>query len=47
MLAAKTERGLAYFKNLFQTKSAASTIADKEVVPLKKYYRTRCDITPE
>lgn len=46
MLIVKTEAGLAYFKQLFQSKSMAHTIADKDAVPLKKYYRARCVVTP-
>lgn len=45
MLAAKTEAGMAYFKNLFLQKSQADTIDAKESIPLKKYYRALCDIT--
>ncbi len=47
MLAAKTEAGMAYFKNLFLQKSEADTIDAKESIPLKKYYHALCDLTPE
>lgn len=46
MLLAKTERGLSYFKELFQQKSLCETLEEKESIPLKKFYRARCDITP-
>lgn len=39
MIVAKTEKGLSYFKNLFQKKSLSERIEDKENVPLKKYYK--------
>lgn len=42
MIIAKTEKGLEYFKNLFQQKSLASSIQQKEQVPLKKFYRAIC-----
>jgi len=37
---------LSHFKNLFQQKSLAKSIQEKENVPLKKYYRAVCQITP-
>jgi hypothetical protein len=43
----KTETWLAHFKSLFQQKSAAATLEEKEATPLKKFYRATCDITPE
>ncbi len=46
MLLAKTEKWLAYFKELFQQKSLCETIQEKESVPLKKFYRADCEITP-
>lgn len=46
MLIVKTERGLKYFKDLFQRKSLAETVAEKEAVPLKKFYRTQVLVTP-
>ncbi len=45
MLVAKTEKWLAYFKSLFQQKSNADTIAEKEAVPLHKYYRAISYVT--
>ncbi len=42
MIVAKTEAWLSYFKNLFQAKSLATTIEEKDTVPLKKFYRARC-----
>ena len=45
MLIVKTEAGLKYFKDLFQRKSLAETIKEKEQVPLKKFYRAQALIT--
>lgn len=45
MIVAKTEKWLAYFKSLFQQKSGAETIAEKESVPLHKYYRAISYVT--
>lgn len=45
MLIVKTEKGLKYFKHLFQSKSLADTIAEKESIPLKKFYRTQVLVT--
>ncbi len=45
MIIVKTEKWLTYFKSLFQEKSLAKTIEDKEQVSLKKYYRANCYIT--
>lgn len=45
MIIAKTERWLAYFKWLFQQKSNADTIAEKEAVPLHKHYKATSYIT--
>ncbi len=47
MIIAKTEKWLAYFKQLFQQKSNANTIAEKEAVSLHKYYKATCYISPE
>lgn len=47
MVIAKTERGMTHFKSLFQQKSAAETIAEKESVPLKKFYQAVCYATPQ
>ncbi len=46
MIVAKTERGLAHFKKLFQAKSESEDIWEKENVCLKKFYRATCEITP-
>ncbi len=46
MIIAKSERGLAHFKHLFQEKSTAKKLADKEAVSLKKFYRAVVSITP-
>lgn len=46
MIIAKTEKGLQHFKQLFQNKSESQTIEEKEAVPLQKFYRTTCEITP-
>jgi len=45
MLIVKTEAGLKYFKDLFQRKSLAETIEEKDQVPLKKFYRAQALIT--
>ena len=45
MLIVKTEAGLKYFKDLFQAKSMATTIEEKDAVPLKKYYRANSIVT--
>jgi len=47
MIVAKTEEWLAYFKKLFQAKSLARSIEDKENVPLKKFYRARAYVTSD
>jgi 23S rRNA pseudouridine1911/1915/1917 synthase len=47
MIIAKTEAWLAYFKGLFQAKSKAITKEAKEAVPLHKYYRAHCLVSPE
>ncbi|MDR0283249.1 MAG: hypothetical protein LBI53_08450 [Candidatus Peribacteria bacterium] len=47
MIIAKTEKGLQHFKYLFQQKSGAQTIAEKEAVPLQKYYKAVCNITSQ
>lgn len=38
MIVAKTEKWLAYFKSLFEKKSLAKSIEEKEKIPLKKFY---------
>ncbi|AHB41137.1 Pseudouridine synthase [candidate division SR1 bacterium RAAC1_SR1_1] len=45
MIVAKTEKGLAHFKKLFQEKSESQEQSDKEAVHLKKFYRATCEIT--
>lgn len=45
MVIAKTERWLSHFKDLFQRKSEAISKAEKEAVPLHKYYRALCHLT--
>ncbi len=47
MIIALSERGLAYFKELFMHKSTMHALAEKEAVPLQKYYRARCAISAE
>ncbi len=47
MIIAKTEKGLQHFKQLFQQKSEAATLTEKEAIPLKKYYSAQCEITPQ
>ena len=44
MIIAKTEEGLAYFKELFKEKSEKESIEEKKKVPLKKWYRAVCEI---
>jgi len=45
MIIAKTEKGLQHFKGLFQAKSEAQTVKEKEAIPLQKRYRATCEIT--
>ncbi len=45
MVIAKTEEWLQHFKWLFQRKSGAETIEEKELVPLKKRYQATCVVT--
>jgi len=47
MIIAKTEKWLAYFKSLFQQKSNADTIAEKEAVSLHKHYRAIAYVTAQ
>ncbi|MCX6823065.1 MAG: RluA family pseudouridine synthase [candidate division SR1 bacterium] len=47
MIIAKTEKGLAHFKNLFDEKTLAEEHADKEKVQLKKFYRATSHLTLE
>jgi hypothetical protein len=47
MIIAKTEKGLSHFKNLFMEKSEKATIKEKKEIPLKKWYRCLCEITPK
>ncbi len=47
MIVAKTERGLAHFTHLFQQKSRAETLEEKEAIPLKKKYLARCEIVSD
>jgi len=47
MILVKTEKGLAHFKKLFQAKSESENIEAKEAVPLKKFYRATCRLTPK
>lgn len=46
MIIAKSECWLAHFKHLFQQKSTAKKITDKEAVHLHKFYRAIVSITP-
>lgn len=46
MLIIKSERWLAHFKELFQQKSLAETLENKELVPLKKFYKAKVQISP-
>lgn len=47
MIVAKTELWLSHFKWLFQQKSLAQDIIEKEKIPLKKQYQAKCYMTPE
>lgn len=47
MIIVKTERGLKHFQRLFHDKSKASTIEEKQLVPLHKRYRATSYILPE
>lgn len=47
MLIVKTEKWLSYFKNLFKHKSESSTIEEKEIVPLKKFYKAQVNVTKD
>ena len=47
MIVAKTEKWLQHFKSLFQEKSESSSLEEKELTPLQKYYRAVCEITPK
>ena len=47
MIIAKTERGLEHFKNLFKEKSEKISFEEKDSVPLKKWYRCVCYLTPK
>lgn len=47
LIIAKTEKGLAHFKQLFQAKSESETIEEKEAAPLQKFYRATCEVTPQ
>lgn len=47
MILAKNESTWRYFKNLFSQKSKKHSIPEKEKVPLHKYYRALCEITPK
>lgn len=45
MIIAKTEQWLAHFKELFQRKSLATSIKEKEEVPLHKFYKASCQLS--
>ncbi len=45
MIIAKTEKGLAHFKQLFKAKSESENLEDKESAPIKKFYRATSIIT--
>ncbi len=47
MILAKTEKWLAHFKSLFQQKSLAISLPEKESVLLKKYYTATSHTTPQ
>lgn len=45
MIVVLTENGLRHFQKLFQSKSTAQTLQDKESVPFRKFYRAMCDVS--
>jgi len=47
MIIVKNEKGLKHFKELFNQKSGAETIEEKEKVPLKKFYKAIANITKD
>ena len=48
MIIAKSEKGLSYFKDLFDRKSQNAVDGNiEEVVPLHKYYRAVCELTKQ
>ena len=47
MIIAKTEKGLAHFKELFRRKSESESLEEKDLVPLKKWYRAVSEVLPE
>ena len=47
MIIAKTERGLAHFKKLFQQKSESESMEDKESTLLKKFYRAYVEVSQQ
>jgi len=47
MILAKNDQTWRYFKDLFAQKSKKNSISEKETVPLRKYYRALCEITPK
>ncbi len=47
MILVKSEKWLAYFKELFQQKSLSETVAEKEKIPLKKFYKAISILTPQ
>jgi len=47
LIIAKTEKGLAHFKQLFQAKSESETVEEKEAAPLQKFYRATCEVTTQ
>lgn len=46
MICILSERWLKYFGQLFREKSQASSIAEKELVRLRKYYHAKSHLTP-
>ncbi len=45
MIIAKTEKWLTYFKSLFDQKSLAWSIEDKQKIKLKKRYKAICEVS--
>ncbi len=45
MIIAKTEEWMSHFKSLFQAKSEAKSVEEKEAIPLKKCYKATCVVS--
>lgn len=47
MIIAKTEKWLNHFKNLFDQKTIAENIEEKESTKIKKFYKAESELTPK